>query len=246
MEDKAMTAAGAMGYSMETAATEEYWFDYHGHMEGPKAAVFPPEYDRKTTGIFFAGGRAYATYFSGDPGWIYGIHWLPASPFMTYLARDPKFSKLQWDNMWADRQAWTDKENAKGRGAPKDNTLAGMGNLATVALGYQLQFDPDGAAKQMDDLWAAKNPAMTTDDMDGIVYYFAHSNRTLGTIQWQCHTSIPTSCVYYNAATKTIHCVIYNPSPADQTAIVYANGKAVGKVLAPAAKLIDAPKLLPL
>jgi endoglucanase Acf2 len=243
MADKDMTAAGAMGYAMETAAAREYWFDYHGHMEGPKAAVFPPEYRWKTTGIFFAAGRAFGTYFSGDPGWVYGIHWLPASPFLTYLAIDPKFSKLQWDNMWADRQASIDKENARGRGAPKENTLAAMGNLATVMLGYELQFDPDSAAKQMDDLWAAKNPAMTTDPMDGIVYYLAHANRMLGSIMWQYHTSIPTSCVYYNASTKTAHFVIYNPLDSDQMATVYAKGIAVGRVMAPAKTLLDAATL---
>jgi hypothetical protein len=145
--------------------------------------------------------------------------------------------------MWADRQASIDKENARGRGAPKENTLAAMGNLATVMLGYELQFDPDSAAKQMDDLWAAKNPAMTTDPMDGIVYYLAHANRMLGSIMWQYHTSIPTSCVYYNASTKTAHFVIYNPLDSDQMATVYAKGIAVGRVMAPAKTLLDAATL---
>jgi hypothetical protein len=51
--------------------------------------------------------------------------------------------------------------------------------------------------------------------------------------------------VDYNAAAKTIHCVIYNPLPSAQTATVYAAGKAVGRVTAPPGTLIDAPKLQP-
>jgi hypothetical protein len=121
-----------------------------------------------------------------------------------------------------------------------------MGNLATVMLGYELQFDPDDAAKQMDELWEAKNPAMTQDSMRGIIYYMAHANRMLGNIKWQCHTSIPTSCVYYNPATRTIHCVIYNPLPTDKIATVYAEGKAVGRVPVAARTLVDVAKLQPL
>ena len=68
-----MLATGVMGYSIETRATMEYWFNVGGD-------VFPAEWKHKVTGMVWGGGKAFGTYFTGDPAWIYGINWLPASP----------------------------------------------------------------------------------------------------------------------------------------------------------------------
>ncbi|WP_264512177.1 glycosyl hydrolase [Luteolibacter rhizosphaerae] len=81
-----MRDAGAMGYVMERAAVREYWLDVHED-------ILPPTYEAESTGILFDSGQAYATYFSGDPAWIYGIQWLPAATHLSYLGWDPEFSK---------------------------------------------------------------------------------------------------------------------------------------------------------
>ncbi len=58
-------------------------------------------------------GQAFATYFSGDPGWIYGIQWLPVSPLLEYLTFDTEFARWMDGRMIAERQAWLDRENPK-------------------------------------------------------------------------------------------------------------------------------------
>ncbi|XHR27275.1 MAG: glycosyl hydrolase [Chthoniobacteraceae bacterium] len=236
-----MTATGALGWAMETAATRQYWFDYPGYKLGAQAANFSPAYPHKITGILGGGGRAYATYFTGDPGWIFGIQWIPASPILIHLARDPEFAQWQFDQMMADREKSNAKENAKATlrnesRPPKDNTIRSMGNLGGVVLGFTMQFNQQWTAEQFDELWNAPSPN-PDKYMGGDIYYFNHSNRMLGNVAWNSHTSIPTSNAYYNPTTQKLTWVIYNPKATNQTATLYTDGKAVDTVTVPARTL---------
>ncbi len=240
LDDDAMTAAGAMGYAMEIAAAREYWFDYHAHKEGPAAAVFAPAYAHHVTGILGGGGRAFATYFTGDPAWIYGIQWLPASPFMNYLGQDREFAQWQLKAMWDERTASLERDNARhaAEGKPAEsNALDSMGALGTVILGFAAQADPDWAVARMDELRAAHADAMTTDDMRGIVYYLAHANRALGPQRTDAYTDVPTSSVFGEGRTGRWTAVIYNPKPTAVTATVYRGGRAVTTVSVPAGSM---------
>lgn len=107
-----MQATGAMGYVTERAAVQEYYLDQNGNPDAthnPNAVgatgpgVFPDSYKHTTTGILFDSGQAYATYFSGDPAWIYGIQWMPTAPWLNYLGWDPAFSRSLLHDMFAAR-----------------------------------------------------------------------------------------------------------------------------------------------
>ncbi|WP_156027470.1 glycosyl hydrolase [Mycetocola saprophilus] len=88
-----MRDAGAMGYVTERASVREYWLNVGG--------ALPASYKHSTTGILFDSGQAFATYFSGDPAWIYGIQWMPTAPWMNYLGWDRKAATKQLDDMFA-------------------------------------------------------------------------------------------------------------------------------------------------
>ncbi len=108
MQDAPMAAAGAMGYAMERLAIKEYWTDYHGNPAASAPVLgdggtLPEAYGHDIVGILFDNGPAFATFFNGDPSWIYGIQWLPVHPGMAYLSEDPAFSKSQMASMVADR-----------------------------------------------------------------------------------------------------------------------------------------------
>ncbi|MFH1497876.1 MAG: discoidin domain-containing protein, partial [Verrucomicrobiota bacterium] len=96
LNNDAMRDAGAMGYVMERAAVREYWLDVHGD-------ILPEAYGHSSTGILFDSGQAYATYFSGDPAWMYGIQWLPAATHLGYLGWDRAFSTDLMADMIEDR-----------------------------------------------------------------------------------------------------------------------------------------------
>ena len=97
--DDSMTAAGAMGYSMESAAVNEYWQDIY-------QTNFPATYGKRMNGILGAGSLAYATYFDGDPAWVYAIQMVPQNHWNNYLVRNRAYAFFQFSNLWNDRINW--------------------------------------------------------------------------------------------------------------------------------------------
>ena len=226
--DREMEAAGAMGYAMESRAALEYWFNIHGDN-------FSPAYPHPIAGMVWSGGIVYGTYFSGDPAWIWGIQWLPMSPILSYLVKDPGFAAKSFHAMLAERK----KTNGT-------DAIAGMGAaLGNVVMGEAQQVNPDWAVEQMDALWDAKDPIARDNDTPGLTYFQAHANRLLGGIQWDYHASIPTSMVYRNERTKTISTVIANMAPSPKVATVYHGTRICGTLLVPGQTVIRATTLVP-
>ncbi|MDX2176414.1 MAG: glycosyl hydrolase [Candidatus Sumerlaeia bacterium] len=208
-----MAACGAMGAAIESAAVMEYWFNYHGD-------TLPVQYPWTIVGILFDRGPAFATFFSGDPAWIYGIQWLPLHPtILGYLGRDPVFAAAKYSEMVADR-------TSTGNG-PTDigNLGSGLGN---VLLGYLSLYDPGAAAAEWARLDGINSPVVQTIDTGGLTYYFTHSMRTLGPIQWDHHLSEPLGNVFRNAATDVTTYVAFNPTPTEREVSVYQNGLRIG------------------
>ncbi len=126
MNDPQMAAAGAMGHAIERLAIKEYWNDYHGNPAATKpvpgdGGTLPAAYDHDMAGIVFDGGPAFATFFSGDPLWMYGIQWLPIHAGLAYLGEDPAFAKSQFASMIADR---VPTMGGSARGVIRDYNLA--------------------------------------------------------------------------------------------------------------------------
>ncbi|HAI11796.1 MAG TPA: hypothetical protein DCM28_08825 [Phycisphaerales bacterium] len=214
LDDKKMTATGAMGYAMETAATMEYWFDVHHEN-------WSPNYKHPVVGILFNGGQAYATFFSGDPAWIHGIQWLPASPYLDYLVKDQTFAKTNFDQMIADRKT---RENKEG--------ISSMGTaLGNVILSHAAQFNPDWVAAQMDELFSANDPIATDNYTAGITYYQTHSKRKLGQRVTTHHIAAPISAVYHNAKTDQWSYVAYNNKPYPRVVSVNEGDHQLGSML---------------
>lgn len=108
LNDDNMTAAGAMGYAMESTAVNEYWEDIY-------QTNFPASYGQTMNGILGASSLAFATYFDGDPAWVYAIQMVPQNHWNNYLVRNTSYSFLQFSNMWSARLNWE---------PPWSNTLA--------------------------------------------------------------------------------------------------------------------------
>jgi len=228
LEDNDMTAAGAMGYAMETQATMEYWFNQHGD-------VFPPTYSHPIVGMVWSGGQVYGTYFSGDPAWIFAIQWLPWSPGLSFISEDRAFAKKLFDTMMAERKRKEKKPEI-------ETTGSGLGN---VLMTFSAQFDPEWTAQQMDAFWESNNPIAKENDTGGMTYYWTHSLRGVGFPNIEQHLSVPTSGVYTNEKTHVTTYVAYNPKSTPQTAIVYRGKEKIGSLLLPPRQITTATKLLP-
>ena len=244
--DTAMRDAGIMGYAMETQATMEYWFNKGGD-------VFPAEWKHPVVGMVWSGGHLYGTYFSGDPAWIYAIQWLPASPMLSYLVRDPAFARNSYANMCRDYEAHEQEEAAK---TPKPGekrhvamkpTIQSFGPaLGSVMLGYVLMYDPNWAAQQLDELWNRPGDTVAHDAGEmTVIYYQAYAMRNLGLVDWSCHGSSPTSMVYQDPGTNRRTYVVWNPSTRPETIRFYAGGKVVGQLFAPPQALTTSSSLSP-
>jgi endoglucanase Acf2 len=223
--NKNMTAAGVMGYAMETRATMEYWFNEGGD-------VFPPEWKHTVTGMVWSGGKVFGTYFTGDPAWIYGIQWLPASPMLSYLVRDPAAAKQRYENMQKDFDAHEGAEAKKGNRVAKPASIRTFGAaLGNVMIGYVLMYDPDWAAAQMDELWNEKDDKIVHNASEfAVMYYQAHAMRSLGLVDWTIHGDSPTSMVYRKGDARTF--LAWNPTAKPQTVTFYEAGKPIGAMTA--------------
>jgi hypothetical protein len=113
--DADLTAAGVMGYTFETRANLEYWFDPHGD-------VFPPAYQHKACGMVWCNSVVWGTWFTASPSWIDGIQWLPSGPWMAFYDRDQKLTKRVYADLVRELDAFEAKEAAKKPGAAKKGT----------------------------------------------------------------------------------------------------------------------------
>ena len=220
LDNKEMRDAGVFGYVSEARGVAEYWFD-RDHENIPKA--WPHAYNSNLE----SNGIGWWTWFSGDEYWMHAIQWLPMSPLLKYLAEDPKFAREDFETM--------DKLK-NGKGWQGDwATDAGVGN---VTLSYIQLFDPDKAAQIFDTLWDGNKPTAHAKDESGPSYYRIHAGRTLGTIDWNAWTDIPTSTVYRDAAGRAV-VAVYNTSDKAQTCNLYESGKKTASFEVPARRLIS-------
>lgn len=225
-----MTAAGAMGYATESAAVNEYWQDIY-------QTNLPASYGEGTVGILGAGGVSYATYFDGDPAWVYAIQWVPENHWNNYLARNPVYANWQLTNMWNERVTASEYGINGFTLDDANNVVAQGAYLGNYILGFQLLFDANDVAAILDNAYATNAGIATDPTYSGVSYYLTHSLRGLGNPDPDYYTDLPTSQVYVNPATGIRTAVIYNPAPTNQTVNVFNQGTFVTSYQAPSQAL---------
>jgi len=243
--DEDMQAAGAMGYAMERASTMDYWLDQPGFHGGEEQSSLPTPYKKSVTGILFANGIAYATYFSGDPAWIHGIQWFPPSPWQDHLASDPPLTRHLFSSMMTERAAWFEKEaekNPEKKGLDAGSVDKMGGALGNVIMGFLSLSDPARALTKSNEL--AKEGSQVVKDPNHIVpLAHAASRVKLGNRVFNAHTSLPTSACFEQDG--EINAVLFNPESEPFVAKVYVDGKAVSEVEVPPGDLLVHPVQLP-
>jgi len=235
LQDPEMTAAGAMGWSIEESSVEEYWFDYHGWKDGPSSANFPPGYGHALSGNAYDGGDSYSTFFGGQPHFVCGIQWLPLQPGLYYLGRDPKFSQYQLDSMFKEEQIKTPGFNMASLGA----------DWGDSTLGFVQFFDPEAAVAQLDAFWDAGDPIAKSLNTAGLTYYYAHSDRQLGPVAWNCHAELPASLVYQKPGDDHLTLVAWSPSETPVSCRIFRDGQVVATVTVPGRTISEIPIPLP-
>jgi endoglucanase Acf2 len=229
LNDPAIRAAAAFGYSSETYAALEYWFDW-------KERNLPATYNHNMTSILSNQGFGYGTYFSASPMHIHAIQYLPVHPGFKYVARDTTWAKREYADMMRETLAVD---------GHKDETDFGD-DWAHVALGWKQIFDPKYTAAFM-----AKNLLLPVNDTDyimdyevaGMTYYYTHAHQNLGDFSFKYRTNFPSSSVFEKNGVFS-YAVAYNPAASAQTCKVYnASGAEVASFPVPGRTLLTYPVL---
>lgn len=181
--DKAMRDAGIFGWVTESKGVAEYWFDRD--KENIDRTLYAKPYCSNLT----AAGIGWWTWFSGDPVWMHSIQWMPVSPCLDYLSEDLKFAKWDYEQMWAAKEIGGWEVNS----SEGESTLSKEPGLGNVVLSYLQRFDPDQAARVMDEMWDANALVARQTDTNGISYFITHSHRTYGDRDFAVNADIPTS-----------------------------------------------------
>lgn len=230
--DKEMRDAGIFGWVTESKGVAEYWFDRD--KENIDRTLYKHPYCSNLT----AAGIGWWTWFSGDPVWMHSIQWMPISPCLDYLSEDLDFAKWDYEQMWSSKEigGWTTTTST-------ESTLSQEKGLGNVVLSYLQRYDPDQAAKIMDEMWDANMAVARETDTNGISYFITHSHRSYGDRDFACTADIPTASAFCNADGVYTY-VAYNPDKAERTVTFYRDGAAVAQFKAPARQMTvysDAP-----
>lgn len=229
LQDNAMRDAGAFGYTAESAATLEYWFDWD--MQN-----LPEAYPHNMVGILWNGGYSYGTFFSGNPLHIHGIQYLPVCPGFKYLAKNPTWAAREYSDLMS--------ESAAAEGYTSE---IGFGDdWAHVALGFRMLYDPQYVTNFFDtNLALGKQSTNYIMDYEvaGMSYYYAHSIQNLGQFSFKYYTNFPSSSVFEKNGTLS-HAVVYNPTNSAKTCNIFdENGAIVTSFSVASNSLVTYPEL---
>jgi hypothetical protein len=209
--DKAMTDSAIFGYLSESRAIAEYWFDRD-------AENLPDNYKHTMVGILFDGRPAFATFFSGDPGWIHGIQWLPPGPYLDYLFEDPEYAQKDFDQLMRET---------------KNKEIAEWGSgLGNVVLSYLAGVDPLRADQLFQKYQQQNLPIITDVYTSGLTNYHLQMRKLLGKRNYAYVCSIPAAAVYQKD--ETLHYVLYNPEDRETSVKVTHAGRLHATIRVPA------------
>lgn len=202
--DQQMLEAGIFGYTLETRAAAEYWFDRK------RRNIDYTKYKHPYCCNLTMQGVGWWTWFSGDPVWMHSIQWLPISPILTnFFCEDLDFTRWDYTQMYQGKEVG-DYEAATGG-------LGDESGLGNVCLSYLSLFEPDSAARVWDRLDKAGKALAKNPDTGGITYWLAHSHKGLGEKRYDIYADYPLACAYTDANTGVTTYAVYNAGKTEIT-----------------------------
>ena len=199
LQDQEMLEAGIMGYTVETRATAEYWFDKK------RRNIDYTKYNHPYCCNLTMQGVGWWTWFSGDPVWMHSIQWLPISPILTNcFSEDLPFARWDYTEMYAKKEVGDYEAPQGGLGDE-----SGLGN---VCLSYLSLFDADSAIHVWDRMDATGKALAKNPDTGGITYWLAHSHKSLGEKRYDIFASHPMACAYTDTLSGRMTYAVYNVS----------------------------------
>ena len=197
LQDHAMLEAGIFGYTLETRAAAEYWFDRQ------RRNIDYTKYHHPYCCNLTMQGVGWWTWFSGDPVWMHSIQWLPISPILTnFFTEDLVFTRWDYTEMYAAKEVGDYEAESGGLGDE-----SGLGN---VCLSYLSLFDVDSAIRVWNRMDATGKALAKNPDTGGITYWLAHSHKALGEKRPDIFANHPLACAYTDTLSGRTTYAVYN------------------------------------
>lgn len=216
--DQEMLEAGIFGYTLETRAAAEYWFDRN------RRNIDYTKYSHPYCCNLTMQGVGWWTWFSGDPVWMHSIQWLPISPILTnFFSEDLNFTRWDYTQMYLGKEV-----------ADYEATTGGLGDesgLGNVCLSYLSLVDADSAARIWDRMDRMNKALAKNPDTGGITYWLAHSHKALGEKRYDILADYPLACAYTDTITGRMTYAVYNCGTTDKQVRFF--GAADTTVMAP-------------
>ena len=209
--NKEMRDAAAFGYVSMSRCFDQYYRDRDG-------INFSDKFTADVAAMLWTSGPAYGNYVGNEAN--YWMNWISYSPAMNYMFSDPAAARQQYDSF--------QNLYAKNSGQWGDDF---WNNLNMYIQGFDSELASTHRANNYADF--------QNNDLNGISYYYLHSNRFLGDIDWTRHCSEPLSQVYYNKALKQYTYVCYNPTAVEKVVTAYNGTTVIGTFKVPPYKLIQ-------
>ena len=210
LNDPSMTAAGIMGYTVESKADLEYWFD------APHQDLFPDTFDKSNVAIKYDDSHSYGTFFGAQPEYILGIQGLPLWPSLDFLGRYSQ-SMINSVNLMLQQRATFYNDPTRNTWASFETT--GANDWLNINLGILGQADPQAAANEFSRMISQNSPT-SQKNQTGLYYYNIHSYRTYGKRDYTLHLSQPLGGVYKSDLTGRRTYVVYNAATTPQRVFV--------------------------
>ena len=229
LNDNNMTATGVMGYCMESAAVNEYWFNRNGDN-------YPAAYTNKMSCITWGSMIQYITYFGPEPIFVHGIQYIPVLPSSYYLVKDSAAARKECDYLIsnsANNSVYTNLKTRDSWGT----------EWACEVMKYRSMFDPDWSISWYEDLWKKQDAKATDNWFGSLAYYQMYSNKDMGPIDWNSHIAAPNSGVFYNPTTNQYTYCAFNSKNTLQKFNVYKGATLIGQLRVPANSFYSAHSL---
>ena len=198
------------GFTTELRAIENYWFNFDQD-------IWLEDWEYGGVGQIYGSTYFFGTFFHGDPVYVYGIHWLPTSEYITYYGMDQAGIQRLYEGLEADVAKRQAEADAKGEGYHVSTPDEAWQHINWTILSL---YDPGLAMSK----WAAGNDGVQENEKYN-AYWFINNMASLGVRTTDVWATGGASATVYEKD-GVYKAIVWNPTSEDVT-ITFRNAEGI-------------------